>query len=280
MRNTGSVRGFWGLNGDVRYPASLTSALDIPHAAVAFAASFVAGAINSIAGGGTLVSFPTLIWLGLDSVTANATSTVAIWPGTVGSAWGYRRELRGVQSRFLLMVIPSLIGGIAGAILLKWTPTATFDRMVPFLILFATLLFMAQETVQRKLGTGDPEMRKSTKWLAGGLLFQLMVGLYGGYFGAGIGILMLAALSILGLSDIHEMNSLKVVLGGSVNGIAAAYFIWARMVYWPYVLLMAVASILGGYGGAGAARKLGRTAVRRLVIAVGLGMAVSLFIKK
>jgi len=247
---------------------------------VAFGASFLAGAINSVAGGGTLVSFPTLIWLGLDSVTANATSTVAIWPGTVGSAWGYRRELRNAQSRFLLMIVPSLIGGIAGAILLRYTPTETFDRLVPFLILFATFLFMAQEWVQRQLGTGDAATRQTTKWLVGGLLFQLAVGLYGGYFGAGIGILMLAALSILGLQDIHEMNSLKVVLGGAVNGIAAVYFIWARMVYWPYVVIMAVASILGGYLGAGAARKLGRTAVRRLVIAVGLGMAISLFVKK
>jgi uncharacterized membrane protein YfcA len=258
----------------------LTSILDFSHAAVAFGAAFVAGAINSIAGGGTLVSFPVLIWLGLNSVTANATSTVAIWPGTVGSAWGYRRELRNAPTRYLMMIIPSLVGGITGAILLRWTPTATFDRLVPFLILFATLLFMAQETVQRKLGTGDASAHKSTKWLVGGMLFQLAVGLYGGYFGAGIGILMLAALAILGLQDIHEMNSLKVVLGGSVNGIAAAYFIWAGMVYWPYVVLMAVAAILGGYGGAGAARKLGRTAVRRLVIAVGLGMAVSLFIRK
>src|SRR3984885_1726633 len=164
--------------------------------------------------------------------------------------------------------------------MLRPTPSTVFDRLVPFLILFATLLFMAQETVQRKLGTGDARMRKSTKWLVGGMLFQLGVGLYGGYFGAGIGILMLAALSILGLKDIHEMNSLKVVLGGSINGIAAVYFIWVRMVYWPYVVLMAVASIVGGYGGAGAARKLGRTAVRRLVIAVGLGMAISLFIRK
>jgi uncharacterized membrane protein YfcA len=258
----------------------LTAVVDFPHAAVAFAASFVAGAINSIAGGGTLVSFPALIWLGLDSVTANATSTVAIWPGTVGSAWGYRRELRNVQSRFLFMIVPSLIGGIAGAILLRLTPTSSFDRQVPFLILFATCLFMAQETVQRWLGTGDPEMRKSRKWLVGGLIFQLFVGLYGGYFGAGIGILMLAALSILGLTDIHEMNSLKVVLGGCVNGIAAIYFIFAGMVRWEYVLIMAVASISGGYGGAGAARKLGRTTVRRLVIAVGWGMAISLFIRK
>jgi uncharacterized protein len=257
----------------------LTSALDIPHAAGAFAAAFLAGAINSVAGGGTLVSFPTLIWLGLDSVTANATSTVAIWPGTLGSALGYRREMTEVEPRFWLMVIPSLIGGITGALLLRWTPAAVFDRLVPFLILFATLLFMAQEPVQRALKTGDVETRKSTRWLVWGLLFQLCIGLYGGYFGAGIGILMLAALSIQGLANIHEMNSLKVVLGGSINGIAAIYFIWARMVYWPYVLLMAVAAIVGGWMGAGTARKLGKTAVRRIVIGIGLFMALSLFWK-
>ncbi len=258
----------------------LISTLDLPHAAAAFGAAFLAGAINSVAGGGTLVSFPTLIWLGLDSVTANATSTVAIWPGTVGSAWGYRRELRGAEPRFLALIIPSLIGGLAGALLLRWTPVSTFDEMVPFLILFATLLFLAQEPIQRKLKTADAARHKSNAWFAAVLFFQLLVGLYGGYFGAGIGILMLAALSIMGLRDIHEMNSLKVVFGGSVNGIAAAYFIWARMVYWPYVLLMAVASILGGYLGAGVARRIGRTAVRRIVIAIGFGMALSLFLKK
>jgi uncharacterized membrane protein YfcA len=253
--------------------------LDFTHAAVAFAAAFLAGAINSVAGGGTLVSFPALIWLGLNSVTANATSTVAIWPGTVGSVWGYRRELRQAEPRFRVLIVPSLLGGIIGALLLRWTPPAIFDRLVPFLILFATLLFMAQEPVQRMLKTAEAETHKSTRWLVGALLFQLVVGIYGGYFGAGIGILMLAALSILGLSDIHEMNSLKVVFGGSINGIAAAYFIWARMVYWPDVLIMAIAAIVGGYGGAGVARKLGRTTVRRIVIAIGLGMAVSLFIR-
>jgi len=254
--------------------------LDFAHAAVAFAAAFLAGAINSVAGGGTLVSFPALIWLGLDSVTANATSTVAIWPGTVGSIWGYRRELRQAEARFRVLIVPSLVGGIIGALLLRWTPPAIFDRLVPFLILFATLLFMAQEPVQRMLNTADAGAHKSTRWLVGALLFQLAVGIYGGYFGAGIGILMLAALSILGLSDIHEMNSLKVVFGGSINGIAAAYFIWARMVYWPDVLIMAIAAIVGGYGGAGVARKLGRTTVRRIVIAIGFGMAVSLFIRR
>jgi uncharacterized membrane protein YfcA len=247
--------------------------------AAAFGAAFLAGAINSVAGGGTLVSFPTLIWLGLGSVTANATSTVAIWPGTVGSAWGYRRELQKAEARFRILIVPSLAGGLIGALLLRWTPASTFDRMVPWLILFATLLFMAQETVQRMLKTGVAGGRGSGRWLAGAMLFQLAVGIYGGYFGAGIGILMLAALSILGLSDIHEMNSLKVVFGGSINGIAAAYFVWAGMVYWPFVLLMAVGAIAGGAGGAGAARRLGRTTVRRIVIAIGFGMAISLFLK-
>ena len=250
------------------------------HIACAFGAAFLAGAINSVAGGGTLVSFPTLVWLGLNSVTANATSTVAIWPGTVGSAWGYRRELRKAEPRFRVLIVPSLIGGITGALLLQWTPASVFDHLVPFLILFATLLFMAQETIQRLLKTSNAGAHRSAKWLAGALFFQLAVGIYGGYFGAGIGILMLAALSIMGLTDIHEMNSLKVVFGGSINGIAAAYFIWAGMVQWTDVLVMAIAAILGGWGGAGTARRIGRTAVRRIVVGLGFVMAISLFIKK
>jgi uncharacterized membrane protein YfcA len=179
-----------------------------------------------------------------------------------------------------LLVVPSVIGGISGALMLRWTPPAVFDRLVPFLILFATLLFMAQEPVQRRLKTAHAEAHKSTKWLVGALLFQLGVALYGGYFGAGIGILMLAALAIIGLTDIHQMNGLKVLFGMSINGVAALYFVWARMVYWPYVVLMAVAAIAGGYGGAGAARKLGRAGVRRIVIGIGFAMALSLFIKK
>lgn len=248
-------------------------------AAAAFGAAFLAGAINSVAGGGTLVSFPTLIWLGLNSVTANATSTVAIWPGTVGSTWGYRRELRKAEPRFRILIVPSLVGGLSGALLLRWTSPSTFDRMVPWLILFATLLFTAQDPVQRMLKTAETKGRHTTNWMIGAILFQFAVGIYGGYFGAGIGILMLAALSILGLTDIHEMNSLKVVFGGTINGIAAVYFVWAGMVQWSYVLIMAVAAITGGYGGAGAARRIGRTWVRRIVIAIGFGMAISLFVK-
>src|SRR5260370_37377150 len=123
----------------------------LPPALLAFAAAFGAGAINSVAGGGTLVSFPILIWLGLPSIAANATSTVAIWPGSLGGMWGYRRELRTADARMLALVAPSLVGGITGALLLHWTRPEFFDRLVPFLILFATLLFMVQEAVQRKL---------------------------------------------------------------------------------------------------------------------------------
>ncbi len=258
----------------------MNTPLDLWRAAVAFAAAFVAGALNSVAGGGTLVSFPALIWLGLDSVTANATSTVAIWPGSIGSLWGYRRELRDAEPRLWMLIAPSLVGGLAGALLLRWTPPVTFDRMVPYLILSATLLFMAQETVQRTLKTGDAGKRHSTRWLVGAILFQLGVGVYGGYFGAGIGILMLAALSILGLKNMHEMNALKVAFGGSLNGVASLYFIWARMVYWPDVLIMAAGAIAGGWGGAGLARKLGHTTVRRIVIVIGFAMTVSLLIRR
>jgi hypothetical protein len=194
--------------------------------------------------------------------------------------WGYRRELRSSEPRMLALVAPSLVGGIAGALLLRWTPPAIFDSLVPFLILFATLLFMAQETVQRWLKAPRANERRSPRWLAGAVLFQLMVALYGGYFGAGIGILMLAALSILGLKDIHQMNGLKVFFALCINGVAALYFVCANMVYWPDVILMAVGAVAGGWGGAGFARRLGPRAVRRIVIAVGFGMALSLFVRR
>lgn len=246
--------------------------MDLLHGSSAFASAFAAGAINSVAGGGTLLSFPTLIWLGLNSVAANATSTVAIWPGSLGGMWGYRQELRTADRRMLALTVPSLAGGIIGALLLRFTPPSIFDAVVPFLILFATVLFMVQETVQRVFKTG-------TMGLGGAIAFQFLVALYGGYFGAGIGILMLAALSILGLTDIHQMNGLKNFFALCINGVAAIYFMAAHMVEWPYVLVMAIGSIAGGYGGAGLARKMGRTAVRRVVVGIGFAMAVSLFVK-
>src|SRR6202011_346824 len=150
--------------------------------------------------------------------------------------------------RMLLLVVPSLIGGIAGALLLRRTPPELFDALVPFLILFATLLFMVQEPIQRKLKTAHAAAHTSPRWLAAAMLFQLLVALYGGYFGAGIGILMLAALSILGLTDIHQMNGLKNFFALCINGVAAVYFVCANMVYWPDVILMAVGAVAGGWG--------------------------------
>ena len=205
---------------------------------------------------------------------------MAVWPGSLGSMWAYRQELGASESRLLGLVAPSLVGGLIGALLLRSTPTAVFDRLVPFLILSATVLFMVQRPVQRRLPKSPGPAHESGRWLAGAMLFQLLVAIYGGYFGAGIGILMLAALSILGLTDIHQMNALKTFFAVCINGVAVFYFIWAKMVYWPDVLIMAVGAVAGGYGGVGVARRLGPVAVRRIVIAVGFAMAISLFIKK
>ena len=255
-------------------------AFDLLHAAVAFGAAFIAGTINSVAGGGTLVSFPALIWLGLPSVTANATSTVAIWPGSLGGMWGYRRELRSTEPRMLALVLPSLVGGIAGALLLRWTPPAIFDRLVPFLILFATLLFMAQEPVQRKLKTAGSEAHRSLRWLICAMLFQLLVALYGGYFGAGIGILMLAALSILGHTDIHQMNGLKTILGSLINLVAALYFIRTGLIDWPKAGVMTVGAVSGYFLGSHYSQRIPQRRVRQIITAIGLIISAVLFAKQ
>ena len=258
----------------------IVPSLSLWQGSVALAVAFAAGVINSLAGGGTLVTFPTLIWLGLDSVTANATSTVALWPFNIGAGVGYARETRQVERRMLYMIVPGALGGFAGAVLLRLTPVTTFDKLVPYLILFATFLFMAQDPIQRLLKASNPEAHRTVKWFTYALVFQLFVGLYGGYFGAGIGIMMLAAFGILGMTDIHQMNALKNILGGSINGIAAIYFIWHNMVHWPYVAIMGIGSIAGGFSGAHLARRIGRPMVRRIVIAVGFAMALSLFLKR
>ncbi len=242
------------------------------------AAAFAAGLINSVAGGGTLVSFPALLWAGRDPVFANATSTVALWPASLAGVYGFRRELEGGRRWVFLFGAPSLAGGVLGAVLLLRTPSETFGRLVPFLILFATLLLALQEPISRRLSVGRAEgERPSRKWLAGAALFQFLVGVYGGYFGAGIGILMLAALGLLGFTDIHRMNALKNLLAILINGVAAAYFIFSGAVIWADVLLMTFAAIAGGYSGARLAYRLGRPFVRRAVIVIGLVMGISLF---
>ena len=248
------------------------------HALLVCGAAFVAGAINSVAGGGSLVSFPTLIWLGVPSIPANATNTVALVPGSLASVFGYRRELRGSDTRVLALAVPSFVGGIIGAVLLYQTPADLFDRLVPILILFATVLFMAQDPIQRRFNLTAVHDARS-HWLSWTMFFQLLVAIYGGYFGAGIGILMLAAFSLMGHTDIHQMNGLKNLLATCINAVAAAYFVYAGLVLWSDALVMAVGAIMGATFGTGLARRLGRTAVRRLVVVIGFAMALSLMFK-
>ena len=242
------------------------------HELVIFAAAVAAGAINAVAGGGTLVTVPVLIWLGIPSKLANTTNTVALWPGSLGSAWGYRRELRDADRSLSALIVPSLFGGVLGAVLLQWTPTEVFDRLVPVLILFATLLFMTQEPLQRRFN-----LAHTHRWWA--LVFQFAVGLYGGYFGAGIGILMLAALALLGYTNIHQMNGVKNLLAVCINGIAAIYFMLAGLVLWSDAIVMAMGAVVGGVGGAGLARRAEPRTVRRIVVAIGFGMALSLMLR-
>ena len=233
-----------------------------------------------------MVTFPTLVWIGIDPISANVTSTVALWPGSLGAMYGFRRELGDSRRWMILLGAPSVAGGLIGARLLLLTPSPLFSSIVPYLILFATILFAASEPLvrkMRKLRAGEREGDSKTKaraWWTGAIVFQFFVAIYGGYFGAGIGILMLATLGLLGLTDIHQMNGLKNFFAMCINIIAGAYFIVSGRVEWKYALVMIVGAIAGGYGGAGLARKLGRTFVRRAVIVIGFAMAISLLFKR
>lgn len=253
--------------------------LDAVHLGGAFGAAFLAAAINSVAGGGTLISFPVLVWLGLPSVIANATSTVGIWPGTVGSIWGFRRELVRADPGMRWLVLPCFAGGALGATLLRSTSSATFDHLIPFLVLFATVLFALRGAVQRWLGSRSGEARRGGIWLAAAMAVTLAVGIYGGYFGAGMSIMMLSALGALGMSDILEMNALTSLFSLCVNGVAIVLFVLAKLVYWPFVLVMAAGALVGGYGAAGVARRIGKKAVSRFVLAVGFTVTAIFFVR-
>jgi uncharacterized membrane protein YfcA len=252
-----------------------------PYLVIAIAA-FVAGGINSIAGGGTLLSFPALMYIGVPAVMANATNTVAIWPGSFAGVLGFREDIKKLPRWLFWLVIPSLLGGLAGALILLRTPEKTFARIVPLLILGATLLLAAQEVISRRLNRfisashGQP----SRGWIIFAFTFQFLVAIYGGYFGAGMGILMLAALGLIGMQDLHQMNGLKNLLAICLNGLAAIYFALQGAVVWTDVLIMAVASILGGFAGARLAHRLGRKFVRGAVVVIGLTMTVVLFLKR
>jgi uncharacterized membrane protein YfcA len=234
-------------------------------------AALAAGAVNAIAGGGTLLTFPGLL-TAVSPVVANGTSTVALVPGSLSAAWGYRREMRG-QGRWLaVLALPSVAGGIVGALLVTRLDPRYFEGLVPWLILTAATLFLVQPVLTRLARSGrSTSARAST--LAGLVLLQFLVAIYGGYFGAGIGILMLSGLGLMGLSDIHAMNGLKNFLAVCINGVSVAIFAIQGAIDWRYAGLMAPAAILGAYVGSRLAQRLDRRLVRLLVVGVGFALA-------
>jgi uncharacterized membrane protein YfcA len=259
--------------------------------------SLLAGAVNSFAGGGTILTFPVLAAiLPADPsrlVTANVTSTIGIWPGAAAASWAYRDERAGQPPWAGWLILPSVLGAIAGTLLLLVLPHEWFDSLVPWLILLAAILFAVQPRLARLSSRPGPPAggsaaafsdRPSPGRLAAACGLQFLVSIYGGYFGAGIGILMLAVLGMLGLGDIHRLNGLKNVLGMVVNGMAAGMFTvgsfaGSHSVSWPHASVMAAASILGSLGASHLARRLPAPLVRRCVALIGFALAAYYFLR-
>ncbi|HET9109804.1 MAG TPA: sulfite exporter TauE/SafE family protein [Ktedonobacterales bacterium] len=276
--------------------------MTILQGAALFIAAILAGALNSVAGGGSFISFPTLLFTGVPPVQANATNTVALWPGSLASIPPYRKDLTHERRELILFSVVSVIGGVLGAVILLRTPQALFQRMVPWLLLIATLIFafgnnvaqaMRRRRVSAALARGDEESDAPGAMEGGGnmtriapgamvavLLIQFIISLYGGFFGGGIGIMMLAGFALLGMTDIHAMNALKVVLASIINGVAIIAFAIAGAIYWPQALLMVVGSVIGGYGGAALAHQVPPKYVRWFAIGVGLVISAYFFIKQ
>jgi uncharacterized membrane protein YfcA len=251
--------------------------------AAIFAAGVGAGMVNAVAGGGTLLSFPVLVWAGRDPIVANATNALALWPGALAGAVGFRRELAKAPRLLGLLLPPAIAGAAVGGWLLLRTPSRVFGELVPYLVLAATVLLALQrplrQLVRAPAGDDSPGDARGG-WRAAALVAgQVAVSIYGGYFGAGIGILMLAALGLYGIADIHQRNGLKNVLGAVTNGVAGVYFAVSGAIAWADAVVLAAGAILGGYAGASLGRKLSRSVAEAVVVAIGVGMTIALFVK-
>lgn len=241
------------------------------------AAAAAGGAINAVAGGGTLVTFPTLLLFGTPPIVANATSTLALVIGTSGGLYGYRQHLAAVKTWLWRFVPISVAGGLIGSVLLTFTSNHTFGKLVPFLILFATVLFVAQGFVRRFTAPKTGETAASTQAIWGAMAFQSAVAIYGGYFGAGIGILMLASLGFIGLRHIHEMNTLKTILGSLINLVAACWFILAGLIDWPKAAVMTAGAVLGYFLGSHFSQRIPQKRVRQIITFIGLALSAWTF---
>jgi len=252
--------------------------LTVHQAGLLFGTAVVAGMMNAVAGGGSFLSFPALLLVGVPPIQANATNTLALWPGILGSIGAYRNELRGPESRRVLipLLATGVVGGLLGAVTLLITPQQTFMRLIPWLLLAATLLFAFSRKLTLMLRPSGGEAALTTK---GGAAAQLFVGFYIGYFGAGAGILMMALLALLGMTQIHRINAYKTVQAAVCNGIAILAFVTKGVIYWKHAGVMVVGSLLGGYFGAWFAQRMKQEHVRWIVIAIGAGMSAYFFWK-
>lgn len=242
------------------------------------AAAALAGAMNAVAGGGTLVTFPSLLGFGTPPIVANATSTLALFLGTAGSVFGYRKRMAAVRPWLWRFVPTSIAGALLGSWLLTRTSEKTFSKLIPLLILFATVLFLAQGVLRRKTEPGAPPPALRAVWAA--VAFQFAVAVYGGYFGAGIGILMLASLGLMGLSDINEMNALKTVLSSIINLVASIWFLSASLVDLPRAGIMTAGALIGYFAGAHYSQRIPQIWVRRMVTVIGFVIAGATFYKE
>ena len=245
--------------------------LDLLDIALIGIAAFAAGAVNSVAGGGTFFSFPALLAVGVPPVIANASNSVALWPGSLAGAWAFRRELKRFSKSLPMLSVVAFFGGIAGGLLLLATSNAAFARLIPWLLLVATVLFAfsGQISALVKKCKPAPDGADERHIGPGGYVFQLVVSIYGGFFGAGMGILMIAALAIQGFKDVHEINALKNWLSAVIYSVAVATFVLAGAVSWPHTLVMIATATVGGYGGAAVARRVPALWLRRFIIGVG-----------
>jgi hypothetical protein len=247
--------------------------VDLAEYAFLAVAAFVAGAINAVAGGGSLISFPALVAVGYPAKVANITNTVALWPGYVGGSFGYSAQLSGQRRRVLVLTIPSILGALVGSAVLLYTPASSFEAIVPFLILFAAALMALQARLTVLVARYRPE-RKDADFNVEVVLAIFGLAIYGAYFGAGLGILTLAVLGILLPDELHRSNALKGLLSAIINAAAVVYFaIWGP-VEWLPAAVMAVAALAGGYYGVGAARKLSAKYLRAVVITYAVIVAV------
>jgi uncharacterized protein len=230
-----------------------------------------AGAVNSVAGGGTLLSFPPLLRL-MEAVNANATSTVALMPGSLAGGFGYRKEVRECRAVILRLLVPSILGGAVGSLLVTRLPPSVFSSLVPWLILTAAFLFLIQGPIKRLVGAGQHHGPPNPLTALAVVMGQFLIAVYGGYFGAGIGILMLSVLPFMGTDNIHQTNAAKTILAAVINGVTVVVFIIEGVVVWRYALAMAGAAVVGGYLGAHFARKLPAVYVRVIVIGIGFSL--------